>query len=58
MLGSSLLPLCKPDTEERELYICFISHNKGDFWELLAEYLYNKMYIIFIDDMGDVLYEA
>lgn len=58
MLGSTVLPLCKSDIQKRELYICFIPRNKGDFWELFAEYLYNKMYIIFIDDMGDVIYEA
>lgn len=58
MLGSTSLPLCNSEIQKKELYICFILHNKGDFWELFAEYLYNKMYIIFIDDMGNVIYKA
>ena len=58
MLGITLFPLYKSDIQKRELYICFIPHNKGDFWKLFAEYLYKKMYITFMDDMGDVMYGA
>lgn len=58
MLGITLFPLYKSDIWKRELYICSIPHNKSDLWKLFAKYLYKKMYITFMDDMGDVMYGA
>ena len=40
------------------IYIYIILCNKGNFWGLFPEYLHKKMYIIFIDDMGDVIFKA
>ena len=40
------------------IYIYIILGNKGNFWGLFPEYLHKKTYIIFIDDMGDVIFKA